>query len=363
MVTISLCMIVKNEEKVLDRCLESFNGIADEIIIADTGSEDCTKEIAQRYTDKIYDFQWIDDFAAARNFSFSKASMEYILWTDADDMLLEEDRQKFLQLKEVLNPTIDCVTMNINLAFDQYGKVTHTIRSNRLVKRSCSFRWVGPVHEYLEMGGNILNSDIGVTHKRVHHDVDRNIKIYEQRLKNNEEFGPRDLYYYANELLDHRRHQEAAEYYIKFLDAGKGWFEDNVAACWKLADIHIILNDWDNAMKYSLQSFKYDTPRAESCCRMGFLFLNINMYKQATFWYKLATLLEKPNENMGLTNSACWTWLPHLQLCVCYDRLGLYQLAYDHNELARLYIPDDQRVLYNKQYLENTLNIKNNGDQ
>lgn len=59
-------MIVKNEERVLARCLESVRECMDEIIIVDTGSSDATKEIAARYTDKIYDFEWIDDFAAAR---------------------------------------------------------------------------------------------------------------------------------------------------------------------------------------------------------------------------------------------------------------------------------------------------------
>ena len=77
MVTISLCMIVKNEEKVLARCLDSVADLVDEIIIVDTGSSDATKEIASRYTDQVYDFAWQDDFAAARNFSFSKASMDY----------------------------------------------------------------------------------------------------------------------------------------------------------------------------------------------------------------------------------------------------------------------------------------------
>ena len=72
MITISLCMIVKNEEEVLERCLNSLKGLMDEIIIVDTSSTDSTKEIAARYTDKIYDFSWCDDFAAARNFSFSK---------------------------------------------------------------------------------------------------------------------------------------------------------------------------------------------------------------------------------------------------------------------------------------------------
>ena len=79
LITISLCMIVKNEEKVLARCLESAKGFADEIIIVDTGSQDRTKEIARAYTEKIYDFSWKDDFSAARNESFSKASMDYCM--------------------------------------------------------------------------------------------------------------------------------------------------------------------------------------------------------------------------------------------------------------------------------------------
>ncbi|MEE1490960.1 MAG: glycosyltransferase family 2 protein, partial [Massilioclostridium sp.] len=106
MMTISLCMIVKNEEDVLARCLDCVQGIADEIVIVDTGSTDRTKEIAGEYTDKVYDFEWIDDFAAARNFSFSKASCDYILWLDADDVLFEEDRQRFVELKQTLSDSI-----------------------------------------------------------------------------------------------------------------------------------------------------------------------------------------------------------------------------------------------------------------
>ena len=72
MVSVSLCMIVKNEEEVLARCLENVQGIVDEIIVVDTGSTDNTREIAERYTQQVYDFAWKDDFAAARNFSISK---------------------------------------------------------------------------------------------------------------------------------------------------------------------------------------------------------------------------------------------------------------------------------------------------
>ena len=105
-ITISLCMIVRDEEETIARCLETVEKIVDEIIVVDTGSVDRTKEIVEKYTSNIYDFQWIDDFAAARNFSFSKATQEYILWLDADDVLLE-DAQEALKLglvNEVLPP-------------------------------------------------------------------------------------------------------------------------------------------------------------------------------------------------------------------------------------------------------------------
>ena len=87
MITISLCMIVKNEADVLRRCLVSIADLMDEIIIVDTGSTDRTKEIASEFTDRIYDYVWQDDFAAARNFAFSKASMEYIYSADADEVV------------------------------------------------------------------------------------------------------------------------------------------------------------------------------------------------------------------------------------------------------------------------------------
>ncbi|MER2072437.1 MAG: glycosyltransferase family 2 protein, partial [Psychrobacillus sp.] len=86
MITISLCMIVKNEEEVIGRCLASVKDIVDEINIVDTGSTDQTKEIVKQYTNRIFDFKWIDDFAAARNYSFEQATKEYILWLDADDV-------------------------------------------------------------------------------------------------------------------------------------------------------------------------------------------------------------------------------------------------------------------------------------
>ena len=111
MITISLCIIVKNEEKILERCLGSIADLVDEIIIADTGSTDATKEIAGRYTKHVYDFQWVDDFSAARNFVFSKATMEYIYSADADEVLSPENRERFRLMKDTLLPDIEIVQM------------------------------------------------------------------------------------------------------------------------------------------------------------------------------------------------------------------------------------------------------------
>jgi glycosyltransferase involved in cell wall biosynthesis len=77
MITISLCMIVKNEEQVLAKCLDSVKDLVEEIIIVDTGSTDSTKEIAAKYTSRIFHFDWIDDFSAARNYSFSHEAASF----------------------------------------------------------------------------------------------------------------------------------------------------------------------------------------------------------------------------------------------------------------------------------------------
>ncbi|WP_242966179.1 glycosyltransferase [Clostridium chromiireducens] len=346
-------MIVKNEEDVIANCLESVKDIVDEIIIVDTGSQDKTKEIVGKYTSKLYDFKWIDDFSAARNFAFSKATKDYILWLDADDVVLPEDAEKFKILKETLDPSVNSVTAKYNIGFDEYGNVTATYRRNRLVKRSNNFQWFGFVHEYLAVGGNIINSEIAITHRKLKQTPKRNLEIYQNKLKEERvEFTPRDILYYGNELYDHRMFDEALKYYNQFLDSKQGWFEDNIRVCEKICDYYQSIDKVEYGRKYAFRSFEYDTPRAEACCKIGFSFLHEKKYKQATFWYEQATKLEKPKDSWGFFNDACWTWLPHLQLCVCYDRLGDHKLAYDHNEIAAKFRPDDSRILYNRNYFK-----------
>ncbi|WP_207658049.1 tetratricopeptide repeat-containing glycosyltransferase family 2 protein [Ruminiclostridium sufflavum] len=348
-------MIVKNEEEVIERCLSSVSDLVDEIIILDTGSADKTKAIISKFTDNIYDFQWIDDFAAARNSAFDKATMDYILWLDADDVMDDINRNRFSALKESLETDVDSVTMEYQLSFDEYGNVIFSLRRNRLVKRANKFRWIGPVHEYLEVGGKIYNSDVSIAHKSLHHDSDRNLRIYEKRLSKGEKFSPRDMYYFANELMDHKKYKRATQYYKQFLGTGKGWVEDNISSCSKLADCYHYLGDYDNELDAVLKSFRYGGARAEFSCRLGYHFLQDKDLSSAIFWYKLATMLKPTREQAGFQNQSFYTWLPYLQLCLCYSQLGEYKMAYLHNEVALQYRPNDQRMLQNQKFLEEIL--------
>jgi glycosyltransferase involved in cell wall biosynthesis len=349
-VTVSLCMIVKNEEATLERCLSSVAGLADEIIIVDTGSTDLTKEIAARYTDKVADFTWVDDFAKARNYAFSLATQDYLLWLDADDIFLPEDREKLQALKGALEWDTDAVSMNYNLAFDEHGNVTSSLTRNRLVKRENNFRWIGIVHEYLEVSGKVHRSEISVTHGRVHGNSDRNLNIYESRHAAGEIFSTRDLYYFANELREHKQWEKAISFYEMFLQQVDSWVEDKINACGSLSDCFRELGNIQQAKAKALHSFSFDLPRAENCCRLGSLYMLENDFSKAIFWYKMASELTKPLDHYAVLQHACWSWLPHLQLAVCYDRIGQYERASAHNEMAAEYIPNDSKVLANRAY-------------
>lgn len=287
MVSVSLCMIVKNEELILARCLNSVKDLVDEIIIVDTGSVDGTIKIAEQFTEKVYEFEWIDDFSAARNFSFSKATKEYIFWLDADDVLFPEDQEKFLKLKSRLDSGVDTVRMVYVLNRDAQGRMINSLHRNRLVKASRNFRWSGAVHELLHVSGKSITTDICVSHLSVKsHKTDRNLKIYEALLENGEELSPRDQFYYANECFEHGMYERAIKFYRCFLNTKRGWAEDCIRACDLAAESFLQLEKVTEAENILYESFLYDSPRANICCKLGYIYLYIKKnYRQAIYWY------------------------------------------------------------------------------
>lgn len=351
MMTVSLCMIVKNEEDVLARCLESVKDIMDEIIIVDTGSQDRTKEIAAEFTDRVYDFEWIDDFAAARNFAFSKAKMDYTIWLDADDIMLPADQKAFAELKQTLSQDTDAVKMRYHVGFDQAGNPTYSFFRERLVRTEKKFRWVGAIHETIAISGNIIYSEIAVCHKKLAvKDAMRNLRIYEKQIAKGNKLCPRDQFYYARELTYHDRDLEAVPILENLLTKNEAWIENQLEACRLLGQCYHRMEN-ERMRVYSLvRSFDLDAPRAEICCDLGDSFFDRQQYETAIFWYETALTRKRQDASGGFVSPDCYGFYPHIQLCVCYSRMGNNKKANTHNEKAGKFKPESIAVQSNRKF-------------
>lgn len=353
MATISLCMIVKNEEEHLARCLDSIAELVEEINIVDTGSTDRTVEIASKYTSKVYSHPWIDDFSDARNYSFSKATMDYCMWMDADDILEKTEREKFLQLKDSLTSDTDIVMMKYHTAFDEAGKPSFSYFRERWIKNCSDYRWVGAVHEVIPPKGNVIYSDIAICHKKMNAgNPDRNLKIYQKLLANGKTLDPRQQYYYGRELYYHQQYKEAVSVFEKFLSSPGGWIENKIEACSVCADCYYRLGQEHAALLALLHSLCFDLPRAEVCCQIGKHFLKQENYHSSIYWYETALNTAKNDYSGGFVLPDCYDYIPLLQLCVCYDKLGDRQKAKEYNERAGACKPYSKAYLYNKQYFD-----------
>lgn len=348
--TISLCMIVRDEEPVLVRCLESAAGICDELVIVDTGSTDRTREIARGYTEKVFDFPWTDDFSAARNFAFDQASMHYCMWLDADDVIPEEQRAAFLAVKEGDLPQADVVMLPYHTAFDAAGRPAFTCYRERIVRNTPRFRWKGAVHEAIAPAGRVVCREAAVEHrKKGAGDRDRNLRIFEGLLAAGKNLEPREQFYYGRELFDHRRYEEAAEVLESFLTQGWGWEADNAEACRVLAACYDGLRKPRFALRALLEGLAYGRPRAELCCDIGAKFYAGQDYRRAVWWYERALDCPPPGAE-GFTSPDCYGYLPCLQLCLCWYALGEREKAAGYNERAGAYKPDDPSYLYNRAF-------------
>ena len=356
MITISLCMILKDEEEVLDRCLSSVKGLVDEIIIVDTGSTDATKQIALQYTDQVFDFAWIDDFAAARNYAFSKANKEYCMWLDADDVIEEKDRLDFLTLKNTLTLDTDIVMMRYNTAFDDDGNPSFWYYRERIIRNDQSHPWQGAVHEVITPNGNLLYSDVAICHRKLGAgDPDRNLNIYRKLLAEGRILSAREQYYYSRELYYHQLYDDAIEAFGVFLSLPDGWMEDKIEACIMSSKCYMLTGKSDEALLMLFRSLLYDIPRAEVCCEIGDCFMKTGRFETAAFWFETALDCQMDYRKGGFILPDCYDYIPAIQLCVCYDKLGEVEKAKAYNDKAGEYKPNASAFLHNKKYFDKKL--------
>ncbi|MCM1228474.1 MAG: glycosyltransferase family 2 protein [Clostridium sp.] len=153
-IMLSIGMIVKNEEKHLDKCLSALQKLRDnvstELIIVDTGSTDRTKEIALKYTDMVYDFEWINDFSAARNYGLQYATGEWFMFIDADEYLDEncDEMIKFFNMPEV-NSQYNSASFTMRNYGSKTKRASNQFLAPRIVRNFEGLKFTDPIHEWI----------------------------------------------------------------------------------------------------------------------------------------------------------------------------------------------------------------------
>lgn len=219
---ISICMIVKNEEKNLERCLESIIELVKlrfaEIIIVDTGSTDNTIDIAKKYTDKVYLHKWKNDFSEARNYSISMAKGEYIFILDADEELESDGLRKIIDFFNKEDYESYCALYFkeknfMDFSLKEYGVFTRAF----IFKNTKDFCYFGAIHEQPNIKGKRMNLDIYILHYGYINDK----KLQEEKYKRNITMLKEEIKKEPNNL--YIRYQSAISYFAhKDLKEAKG---------------------------------------------------------------------------------------------------------------------------------------------
>lgn len=345
---LSLCMIVKNEEKVLDRCLRSVQGLADEIVIVDTGSTDRTKEIAAKYTDRIYDYKWQNDFAAARNESLRHATGRWILVLDADEYVQPNGHAELRRLLETRSSAKNvCYLLKImNMLGQESGGQMHFMESQgaRLFANTPGIHYEEPIHEQLRSNSGPIAfealSDFSIYHSGYTDEVvaekqktKRNLGILEklktpQRLKD-----PYYCYVLGNEYANGKNEAEAYRYYKKSYEKSKptdAWY---IHLLDRFLTVMIKLNKHGEAYRLVQEARKRRPDVVDYHCLQGIILEHYGLYPEAASCFeeclKIADAREAVNQPYWLVQTNYGRIIPHQMLAeIARKRGNLHQMVH-----------------------------------
>lgn len=215
---LSLCMIVRDEEKRLGKCLESVLQAVDQIVIVDTGSRDNTVAIGKSFGAEVYEFEWCDDFSAARNYGLAYANSRWILFLDADEVM---DKGSAGALGEVLNKAEDAGKRAIGVDLincDREGRAYDKAEMVRIWRNGLGIKFKNRIHEIPDVGEMDLKTDVCIYHYG-YHGVDPEER--KRKLR-------RNLH-----LLEEARRREP----------------DNWNHAWQIARDYLILGEWNRSLQ------------------------------------------------------------------------------------------------------------------
>lgn len=231
---LSLCMIVKNEEETLPRCLKSVCSLVDEIIIVDTGSTDLTLSVAKDFCARIFSFAWDDNFSSARNYSLDQASGDWILVLDADEILAYDSADQFKLLINS-NKSEAYFIRVVSLLSTSYGIETSEDLMLRLFRNRPEYRFSGAIHE--QVYPSVINHAGADSVKQapltIYHDgpkTSRNLRVIKNALGQNPS-NPFLLYSLGCEYFLSEKYEEALETFqqaLPFISTGIGYTPDMI---------------------------------------------------------------------------------------------------------------------------------------
>lgn len=345
MPSISLCMIVRNEEKYLDGCLASAKPYVDEIIVVDTGSTDKTVDIAESYGARVFTFAWIDDFAAARNESLKHARCDWVLQLDADERLnllgFSDSLREFARV-----PHIDAYVVLIRSCREENGKTLYGINHNlRFFRRLPGIRYERRVHESVEpflarRGSMTANAGFIIDHLgyqvdagELHLKLERNLEILE-RYASDEPDDAFALYYLGGTYRALGRRSESLAVLERALSVSGSTDCLRAMILNAMNLIHMADRDYEKVIQTALQSLQILPHQNTARYFIGAAYYNQGKYQEALpYLYLSYQYWRRPPVEQATQLSQEYTMsepelLKAMALCYAYQKEYIKSIAF-----------------------------------
>jgi glycosyltransferase involved in cell wall biosynthesis len=322
--SISACMIVRDEEKLLGRCLESFQGAWDELIVIDTGSKDRTEEIARgkgaqvkRFTGCLGEDGRMRDFALARNYGVDLAKGAYILWMDADDVLQPGGA---LRLRAAAARGVPALQVTIRWNRDSWLQT-------RLFRNLPHNRFVGRIHEYPKVAGKTeKDREIVVQHlpdkTGKEGSTERNLRLLEIEVRD-DPANLRALFHLGNALRLSKRFDEAILRYTQYLAVGSTFHSEKYMCAQYLATCYFLQGKWREAIDAGWRALRIDPRYAETHCLIADCYGELREYAYSRQWYRSALACAAPPPDAVLfVDVTKYGEYPRRGIEICDQKLG-----------------------------------------